>query len=127
VFRMTTDGTQFTNLYEFTGGSDGMQPDALLLSANTLYGTAAAGGSGEDGTIFALTLPVPSLGIVPSGNQIVISWPASAANYILQTSADLSSGSWNDVPNGIFTNGNNCVLTNTAGSQAAFFRLQLMP
>jgi hypothetical protein len=36
----------FTTLHNFTGSSDGRNPHAgLILSGNTLYGTAAAGGS----------------------------------------------------------------------------------
>ena len=52
VFAVNTDGTGFTNLYSFTGYgdgngySDGANPEAgLILSGNTLYGTASSGGS----------------------------------------------------------------------------------
>ena len=39
IFAMNTDGAGFTNLYSFTGGSDGASPEAgLVLSGNTLYG-----------------------------------------------------------------------------------------
>jgi uncharacterized repeat protein (TIGR03803 family) len=55
VFAVNTDGTGFTNLYSFTGGSDGYGPSGLILSGNTLYGTASYGGSSGDGTVFALT------------------------------------------------------------------------
>jgi uncharacterized repeat protein (TIGR03803 family) len=127
VYRMNTDGTEFTNLYNFTGGSDGSLPDALLLSGNTLYGTASYGGSSGDGTVFALTLPLPTLVIAPTADQLVISWPASAPNFVLQTAPDLSSGSWSSITNGIATNGPNCVLTNSLSSQAAFFRLLQAP
>ena len=52
VYAVNTDGTGFTNLYNFTGGSDGSIPSgALLLSGNTLYGTAFSGGTGY-GTVF---------------------------------------------------------------------------
>jgi len=45
----------FTNLYNFTGGSDGASPEAgLILSGNTLYGTARPGGSSSNGTVFAV-------------------------------------------------------------------------
>ena len=41
VFAVNTDGTGFTNLYNFTGGNDGGYPKAeLILSGSTLYGTA---------------------------------------------------------------------------------------
>ncbi len=56
VFAVNTDGTGFTNIYSFTGGSDGTRPQAgLILSGNTLYGTALNGGSGGgNGTVFAV-------------------------------------------------------------------------
>src|SRR5579862_4669700 len=38
VFKINTDGTGFTNLYKFTGGTDGIAPQgSLVLSGNTLY------------------------------------------------------------------------------------------
>ncbi len=56
VFAVNTDGTGFTILHHFAGSpSDGAIPYAyggLILSGNTLYGTAAAGGSAGNGTVF---------------------------------------------------------------------------
>ncbi len=67
VFAINTDGTGFTNLHNFTAtsgssgvsgfgsNSDGANPDAgLVLSGNTLYGTAGYGGSLGDGAVFAI-------------------------------------------------------------------------
>ena len=55
VFAINTNGTGFTNLHSFTSGSDGVHPYAgLILSGNTLYGTASAGGSSGNGTVFAV-------------------------------------------------------------------------
>jgi uncharacterized repeat protein (TIGR03803 family) len=55
VFALNTDGTGFRTLHSFTDGSDGGYPwDALILSGNTLYGTAAVGGSSGWGTVFAV-------------------------------------------------------------------------
>src|SRR5258706_166095 len=60
VFAVNTNGTGFTNLYSFTASSpnssgvntnsDGIAPSGLILSGNTLYGTAGGGSSGT-GTI----------------------------------------------------------------------------
>jgi uncharacterized repeat protein (TIGR03803 family) len=45
----------FTTLYSFTGGNDGANPFAgLILSGNSLYGTAGDGGSGHAGTVFGI-------------------------------------------------------------------------
>jgi uncharacterized repeat protein (TIGR03803 family) len=54
VFAVNTNGTGFTTLYTFTGGGDGAVPVGLILSGNTLYGTAYEGGSSGDGTVFAV-------------------------------------------------------------------------
>jgi uncharacterized repeat protein (TIGR03803 family) len=67
VFAVNIDGTGFTNLYSFTAATntgppyyfstnnDGAYPQAgLILSGNTLYGTAAQGGSSGHGTVFAV-------------------------------------------------------------------------
>jgi uncharacterized repeat protein (TIGR03803 family) len=57
VFAINTDGTGFTNLYRFTGGSDGSDPfDGPILSGNKLYGTAYAGGSSNAGAVFAINI-----------------------------------------------------------------------
>jgi len=56
VFAVSTFGTGFTNLYSFTGYSDGSNPYAgLAILGNTLYGTAGNGGDSYDGTLFSLT------------------------------------------------------------------------
>ena len=55
VFRLNTDGSGFTNLYNFTNGLDGGAPTAgLVLSGNTLYGTALPTSGATGGTIFKL-------------------------------------------------------------------------
>jgi len=64
VFRLNSDGSNFTNLHTFTSfgqvnysytNSDGAYPLAeLILTGNVLYGTANSGGINGNGTIFAL-------------------------------------------------------------------------
>ncbi len=55
VFGLTTSGSTFSNVYSFTGGSDGMTPYAgLVISGNTLYGTAYFGGNPGFGTVFSV-------------------------------------------------------------------------
>ena len=61
IFSINTDGNDFTNLYNFTGGSDGANPKAsLVLSGNTLYGTTYYGGIYDNasglsfGTVFKI-------------------------------------------------------------------------
>jgi len=55
IFAVNTDGTGFTNLYNFEGDSDGGIPCAgLILSGKFLYGTANRGGSSSNGTVFSV-------------------------------------------------------------------------
>ncbi len=63
VYKLNSDGSGFTTLHSFTatsGGetstnSDGIYPSAgLVLSGNTLYGTAIAGGGSGKGTVYKL-------------------------------------------------------------------------
>jgi uncharacterized repeat protein (TIGR03803 family) len=54
MFATPTVAASFTVLYNFSGGSDGAQPQAGLLrnASGTLYGTTAIGGSQGKGTVF---------------------------------------------------------------------------
>jgi uncharacterized repeat protein (TIGR03803 family) len=55
LFALNTDGTGFTILHNFSGGSDGANPGGnLVLSSNSLYGTASGGGNFGKGTVFAV-------------------------------------------------------------------------
>ncbi len=55
LFKLTTNGTSFTTLHSFAGGSDGASPLAeLILSSATLYGSASVGGTSGNGTVFAV-------------------------------------------------------------------------
>ena len=134
VFAIQSKGLSFRTLYNFTSysgplhntNSDGGYPEArLILSGNTLYGTASRGGSSGQGTVFALSLPFPpSMGITTAGNKIILSWPTNVASFTLHSTTYLSSGSWSNVTSGISTVGTNYVFTNTISGNGWFFRLK---
>ena len=57
VFEMTPSGKSWTYqvIYSFQGGSDGNRPQGILLDPDgTIFGTAAEGGTSNDGAIFQL-------------------------------------------------------------------------
>jgi uncharacterized repeat protein (TIGR03803 family) len=56
VFRMNIDGTGFANIHSFTSLTNDADNPAggLVLSGNTLYGTAAGGGTLGGGVVFAV-------------------------------------------------------------------------
>jgi uncharacterized repeat protein (TIGR03803 family) len=53
VFKINSNGTGFTTLHSFAGGSDGANPSAgLILLSNSLYGTTVRWGSSNAGCVF---------------------------------------------------------------------------
>jgi len=138
VFTVNTDGTGFTNLYSFTAfsgpffpngtNSDGAAPIGLILSGNTLYGTATYGGSSGNGTVFSLSFP-PQLTIIPSEPYVILTWPTnyagfSYARYTLQSTTNLgSSAVWTtNSPPPVVIGGDNVVINTISGKQQ-FYRL----
>jgi uncharacterized repeat protein (TIGR03803 family) len=82
VFSVNTDGTGFSTLHSFAGGSDGAKPLAgLILSGNTLYGTAWQGGSSGNGTVF-------SVNIDGSGFMTIYSFSAGSGVFPSITNSD---------------------------------------
>ena len=128
LFALNTDGTGFTTLYSFTNGSYGANPtSALVLSGDTLYGTASGGGAYGYGTVFSLSLPsvtAPQLTITPSGGNVVLTWPTNYSGFTLQSTTNLgSSAVWStNSPPPVVLNGQNVVTNPISGAQQ-FFRL----
>jgi uncharacterized repeat protein (TIGR03803 family) len=134
VFALNTDGTGFTTLHSFTLTSpytngDGANPSGgLVLSGNTLYGTTGVGGRYGSGTVFSILMQ-PQLTIIPSGPNLVLSWPTNYAGfdytrYALQSSTSLGSPVWNtNLRAPVVVNGLNTVTNPISGVQE-FFRLR---
>jgi uncharacterized repeat protein (TIGR03803 family) len=128
VFKVSTNGMGFTTLHTFTDVSDGANPYAsLILSGNTLYGTAYGGGSSLLGTVFSLSLgsvSAPQVMISRSAADVVLIWPTNSAGFTLQSTTNIvSSEVWTTVSAGpVVVNGQNTVTNRITGSQQ-FFRL----
>jgi len=102
VFKLNTDGTGFAKLHSFAASStnssgtytnsDGASPPygRLILTNNTLYGTAFAGGSSGNGTVFSIFI-LPELTIIPSGVNVILTWPTNYAGFTLQSTTNLVS------------------------------------
>jgi sugar lactone lactonase YvrE len=71
------------------------------------------------------SVPVPDLQILLADGQVVLAWPAWASNYVLETSAILTTAnSWIPVTNGITLAGEAFVLTNQVDAGPGFYRLR---
>jgi uncharacterized repeat protein (TIGR03803 family) len=128
IFRGNTDGTGFTNLYRFSAplgsypneyNSDGYYPyAALILSGNNLYGTTLEGGAAGSGAVFSLTLPTPpTLNLSFSGTNAILTWPAGAGVFNLESASNLAPPVvW------AIVSGQNAVTNPVAGSEK-FYRL----
>jgi uncharacterized repeat protein (TIGR03803 family) len=124
VFAVNTNGTDYTLLHNFSGGSDGSFPyDALILSGNTLYGTTSEWVSGY-GTVFSLSLPLPQLAIILSGTNVVLTWTNTASGFTLQTSPELGpSALWSDSVDSPVIVAGQYFVTNLIKSGPLFYRL----
>ena len=135
VFKVNTHGRSFMTLHTFSApdifsftNSDGAFPYAgLILSGNTLYGTAVGGGSSGNGTVFSLSLEsvsAPQLSVIPSGANVILTWPTHAPGFTLQSSTNhVSTAAWITVsPGPVLVNGQNAVTDPISGPQK-FYRL----
>ena len=128
VFAVQTDGSDFTNLYTFTAfdpdtgtNFDGAMPVVnVILSGNTLYGTANQGGDFDNGTVFSLTVAgtvgAPLLTITPAGTNVILTWPMNATGFNLQSTTNLASPNWTTL-SGQFA------VTNPVSGAQKFYRL----
>jgi len=122
IFCVNTNGLNFTNLYNFTGGADGANPAGqLILVGNLLYGTTSAGGTTGNGTIFALNLAgTPpgrtQLNVRPGGAAAILSWTGSPTAYFLQSATSVN-GPFSTVPSATSP------YTNSFSQEQQFFRL----
>src|ERR1044071_5904591 len=139
VFAVNTNGTGFTNLHSFTArvvdgngyytNTDGTYPTAaLILSGDTLYGTAAEGGRAGHGTVFSLSFR-PQLTITSSGTNVILTWPTNVAGfdytgYTLRSTTNLVPPAvWStNSPVPVILNGQNTV-TNPISDAQQFYRL----
>lgn len=131
VFALLTNGTGFAVMHHFSAtsgpsssNSDGANPYAgLLISDDTLFGTARAGGTSGNGTVFRISI-LPQLSIAHTGDNTILTWPQSAIGFALQSATSLKPPvHWEVVnPAPIIVNGFNTVI-NPASVAQRFYQL----
>jgi uncharacterized repeat protein (TIGR03803 family) len=118
VFMVNSNGTGFMTLHDcLYGGIDDYPESRLLLLGTTLYGTT------HWGAVFSLSLS-PQLSIVPSGHNMILTWPTNYSGFNLQSATNLGSATvWTtNLPAPVVVNGQNTV-TNPVSGREQFFRL----
>jgi formylglycine-generating enzyme required for sulfatase activity len=69
--------------------------------------------------------PGIKLAIAPAGNTVIISWPVTASNYVLQSTVGLMPPVWSLVPNPVMVLNQTNFVTYTNDSATRYFRLTL--
>lgn len=87
IFKINTNGTGYTILKHFTGGSDGSFPQGgLILAGGVLYGVTTFGGTADAGTVFRINTN-------GTGYQILKNFASGAGNGAAPAARLLLSGS----------------------------------
>jgi hypothetical protein len=116
------------NWYKIAGGG-GASTGGNFQVSGTIGQPDASGGmnggnysvTGGFWSLYAVQTPgAPWLTITCAGNQAVVSWPASATGWTLQTNANLATPTWGDYVGPVVNNS----VTNVEPGQNVFFRLK---
>lgn len=109
-------GTSTGSVYSLSGTAG--QPDASANNAMTGGNYSLTGGFWA--LLAVQTAGAPLLTVTRIGNQAIVSWPASAAGWTLQTNNSLAGGAWGNYLGAIVNNS----VTNSPPKGNLFFRLK---
>jgi uncharacterized repeat protein (TIGR03803 family) len=136
VFQLTTNGV-LTTLVSFNGNTTGGEQDKELLqtSDGTFYGTTEAGGAGNCGTLFRLTVttnaaPAPVFqSVQKQAGTVTFSWSAVVGrNYQAQFKTNLTQADWSNLGLPLqATNSTASAFDRTTANPQRFYRVVLLP
>ncbi len=115
------------------GGDPGVNGYADGSGANARFSMPRGIAAGTQGRLFVAdtgnnSIRIGTAGlfvqIAVAGNQLVLTCPSAATNFVLETRATLSAATWAVVTNGITVSGPAFILPNQEASAGAFFRLR---
>jgi len=87
-------------------------PNASALAASYVSGTIAVN-------------PLPVLGIARTNDEVRLSWPLWASNFVLQQASELlPAGGWTNMDVSVSVSNGQHVVTQPLGAGASFYRLQ---
>jgi hypothetical protein len=131
IRKITPIGTNW--VVSTIGGSAGVSGSADGLGAAALFHqpesvAVDSGGNLYVADTFNHTVRLGRFGFLLQaallGGKVVVSWPAAASNYVLETKGTVTSATtWTLVTTGVVLSGNSFYKTNSASVAPAFFRL----
>jgi photosystem II stability/assembly factor-like uncharacterized protein len=71
-----------------------------------------------------MNLELPTVAVAREGNDVVITWSATASGFVLESTTDLGSGSWQAVNEAVVVNGGRAAVRITQLKDVAFIRLR---
>lgn len=90
-------------------------------------GTSTNCAMAVDGVRF-ITIPQPKVGLVASGSNVAVKWPAAAVGWILETSDTLAPGSWQPVAmTGVTVEQALATIAQPVSGPKQFYRLRRSP
>jgi uncharacterized repeat protein (TIGR03803 family) len=130
IFRVNTNGANYSVLYRFTGEADGEQPMAGLFTTGNgvFYGTTLMGGAAfaSLGTVYRLAL-MPVLSLTLSNQTAPLLTLNGAAGQACQVQASSNLFDWSVLANLSLTNGSAQLLDATWTNSPARFYRALIP
>ena len=131
IRRLTAEGTNWivSTVAGLPGGAGSANGTGSFARFDFPAGLAADGADhlhiADAGNHLVRTTRVvpPTLQTVSTHPQLVLSWPTSAEDFVLESSPGVGGSVWTTITNGIVNLGDNFGLTNSADNPAAFYRL----
>ncbi|HEY5043844.1 MAG TPA: SBBP repeat-containing protein [Verrucomicrobiae bacterium] len=127
---LATSASTSTTIYSVVGNSLSYPPGstpALQISTNggLNWSSLLTAGGLSFTALASAPATTPALTIASSGNNDNVSWPASYAGYVLQSTPSLNPASWKTVMQSQVTSNGNYVITVTMAGSQGFYRLLL--
>lgn len=119
-FVETGGGTALASLNVFGTSTTGLYRIDLAAGTARLIGQF---GTAETIRDLAIAPSPAGLAVQLSGGGVILSWPAGAAGYFLQSSASLFPATWSDVSDVPVINGSRRVITNVVSGTGRYYRL----
>ena len=80
-----------------------------------------------DGIRF-VTMPTPKVGVVASGPNVAVKWPAAASGWVLESTDSLTAPNWQPVPmTGVVVDQGVATVEQAVSGPTTFFRLRRNP